>query len=121
MIRLRELRKEKGLTAEKMANILGISVPYLYDLENGRRRIHGEMLSKIADILETSVDYLLDRTDIRETPMVAESQATYKTTPEDMTLLGKIKNLPDKDRKVVETIVEYMERKDNDEQAATGK
>lgn len=59
MNRLRELRKKKKITAEKMADILGISVPYLYDLENGRRRLNQDLLSKICNNLGVSADYIL--------------------------------------------------------------
>ncbi len=57
---LRELRKKKKLTAEKMAEILGISVPYLYDLENGRRRLNQDLLKKLREKFGVSADYILD-------------------------------------------------------------
>ncbi len=60
---IKQLRNEKGLTGPKMAKMLNVSVPHYYDMENGKKRIHGEMLSNIADILETSTDYLLGRTE----------------------------------------------------------
>jgi repressor LexA len=57
---LRELRKKKKITAEKMAEILGISVPYLYDLENGRRRLNQDLLKKLREKFGVSADYILD-------------------------------------------------------------
>ncbi|MGB9804090.1 helix-turn-helix domain-containing protein [Desulfofundulus sp.] len=59
MSRLRELRKRKKLSAEKMAEILGISVPYLYDLENGRRRLNQDLLVKLYEKFGVSADYIL--------------------------------------------------------------
>ena len=42
---IKQLRNEKGLTGPKMAKMLNVSVPHYYDMENGKKRIHGEMLS----------------------------------------------------------------------------
>jgi len=63
MKRIRKLRNKKNLSGPDMAAMLNITPTQLYDIERGRRRIHGELLSDIANILETSTDYLLNRTD----------------------------------------------------------
>lgn len=60
---LKELRRDKGLTQEVIANHFGIS-NVMYSLyETGKRRMNLEMLCVLADILETSTDYILGRTD----------------------------------------------------------
>jgi len=62
-IRLNQTRKEKGYTAQQMADKLTISLSTYRKYESGHRSPNLEMLSKIADILEVSVDYLLCRDD----------------------------------------------------------
>jgi len=59
--RIKELRKQKGVSVEKLAESLGISVPYLYDIEKERRRLHEDLIKKLCDYFNISADYLLSR------------------------------------------------------------
>ena len=61
--RLRELRKGNGLTAQYMADKLGISLRAYQFYESGKREPSLQTLVKIADILIVSTDYLLCRDD----------------------------------------------------------
>ena len=50
-----EKREEKGISLRQMARFLGISAPYLADVEHGRRKpLEIEKLTKAMDILELS-------------------------------------------------------------------
>jgi len=100
MLRIKELRKKNKITGPKLADMLHISVAYVYDMEKGRRRVHGEMLSAIADILETSTDYLLGRTDDPSPP-----DANYKPNFEEYVLLAP--NLPEALQRVAELVSQY--------------
>ena len=62
-IRLNQTRKEKGYTAQQMADKLTISLSTYRKYESGHRSPNLEMLSRIADILKVSADYLLCRDD----------------------------------------------------------
>ena len=62
MNRIKELRKEKGLTQKKLAELAGISQPYLNDLENGNRMGKPETLQRIADPLGVTVKILKGET-----------------------------------------------------------
>lgn len=57
--RIRELRKAKRLTMTELAVAAGVSVPYMYDLEMGRRGAKPETLYRIAVALECTVEDLL--------------------------------------------------------------
>ncbi|MFA7466724.1 MAG: helix-turn-helix transcriptional regulator [Desulfotomaculaceae bacterium] len=57
--KLRLLREEKRITLERVADELAISKSLLWDLEQGRRRVHGDLLRKIAQFFDVSSDYLL--------------------------------------------------------------
>lgn len=54
--RMREIRKEKGITLTEIANKTGISIGYLSHLENGTRKNPSiEMMDKISKYLDKSV------------------------------------------------------------------
>ena len=59
--RLRELRKEKGLTLEQMANDLNTTKVTLSRYENGTREPKSEMLSQLSDYFNVSIDYLFGK------------------------------------------------------------
>lgn len=64
--RLRDLREDKDLTQQTIADYLHINQRTYSRYENDQRMIPYEVLSALADLYETSVDYLLERTDVRK-------------------------------------------------------
>lgn len=59
-----KLRKEKGLTLDKLADLTGSSKSYIWELENKNPpRPSAEKLAKIAEQLETTIEFLLDEGD----------------------------------------------------------
>ena len=65
-IRIRNLREDKDMTQQQMADYLHCSQRYYSNYETGTRYIPTETLVKIADFHNVSVDYLLGRTDKKE-------------------------------------------------------
>lgn len=61
--RLNETRKAKGFTAQKMADLLSVSLRTYRHYESGHSSPNIYTLVQIADILEVSTDYLLCRDD----------------------------------------------------------
>lgn len=59
--RLNETRKSKGITAQKMADLLHINIRSYRAYESADRSPNLEILVNIADILDVSTDYLLCR------------------------------------------------------------
>ena len=45
---IRRLRRERQLSQQALANILGISTPYLNLIENNRRNVTGKILITLA-------------------------------------------------------------------------
>lgn len=97
--RLRQLRNEKRLSGIFVANELGVTPQYYYDLEVGRRRLNEDMLKKLANLYDASIDYILGRTDERNYFVAKESQDYYET------MARKIKKLPDAERRIIEIII----------------
>lgn len=64
--RIRDLREDKDLTQQQMADYLHINRCTYAAYENGVNSMTPETLCKSADFHETSVDYLLNRTEQME-------------------------------------------------------
>lgn len=63
--RLKDLRKQVGLTQVDVAEKLGISQPAYASWERGVKKPTQENLVKIAQVLNVSVDYLVGNSDER--------------------------------------------------------
>ena len=63
MNRIKELRKENGISQKVMAQNLGIAQNTLSTWEVGRYDPDNDNLIKIADFFQVSIDYLLGRSD----------------------------------------------------------
>ncbi len=64
--KLRDLRKQHGLTLEKLADMAGLSKSYLWELENREsQRPSAEKLTALADVLGVGTAYFLED-DLRE-------------------------------------------------------
>lgn len=68
MLRIREVRKSKKITAKELANHIKVVESTMSLYENGKREPDFETLLKIANYLDVSVDYLLGNTAEPSTP-----------------------------------------------------
>jgi len=59
--RLRELRKGRGLTQKRLAEIMGLNINTIAQYERGNREPKFDTLCKLADFFDVSLDYLLGR------------------------------------------------------------
>ena len=67
MIRLKEIRKAKGVSQLKLAMDLHLNQNSISRYETGEREADYKTLIAFADYFDISVDYLLGRTDNPET------------------------------------------------------
>ena len=96
--KIRSLRKAKGLSLQKLGDIVGCSKGYMCDLEHGKSpRPSANLLAKIADALGVSIDFLLD--DNMETP----DQKTLATN-----MVHKFNRLCERDQLIVMEIIELF-------------
>ncbi len=58
-VRIRAARRERGLTQDELANIVGVSRSAVAQWETGRTGQVTGNLSRIADALEVNVEYLV--------------------------------------------------------------
>lgn len=61
--RLKELRVNKSVTQQSVANAVGVTVGNLQKFEYGTTHPRLENLIKIADYFDVSIDYLVGRSD----------------------------------------------------------
>lgn len=61
--RLRELRKTCGETQPDLSRLLGVTVPQISDMENGKKTTTMEKLALLCEHYQISADYLLGLTD----------------------------------------------------------
>lgn len=74
--RLRELRKESGLSQQSVASKIGVSDSAYQNYEYGQRDIPGAVLQALANLFDTSVDYILGISPIRNKTIRATGLAT---------------------------------------------
>lgn len=65
-MKLRELRKERGISMKKLGEYVGVSESTISLYETGKHEPSKEMLLKFADFFGVSVDYLLGREEIKK-------------------------------------------------------
>ena len=71
--RLKELRKERGLTQEQLAQIIQVERSSVGKYEGKSKIIPSDdVKQRIAEFFDVSVDYLLGRTDIKKVEQMKE-------------------------------------------------
>lgn len=105
MLRIKELRQEKGLSQGDLAKHFGISQQTVSSYEKGIREPDITTLKKLADFFHVSLDYLLGETDIK-TPI--ETLALSRSD-------GYENDLPEEAIKEIENFKEFIRHKYNKE------
>lgn len=59
-LRVKELRLEKGLSQEKLANIAGVDRTYMTQVESGNRNLSIQNIKKICNALEITLGQFFD-------------------------------------------------------------
>ena len=57
--RIRTARKKQGLTQETLAEMAGLSIPHMSNIENGKTKLSLPTLVRIANVLDSSLDALV--------------------------------------------------------------
>lgn len=73
--RIKELRKEKGINQEELANKINKSESTVSSYELGRRTPDIETIRKLSKIFNVSVDYLVGESDLKRNPSPRIKQA----------------------------------------------
>lgn len=123
--KIRELRKERGMTQKEVAERLGIGGSTMTMYETGRREPNMETLIKIADFFDVSTDYLLGKTNARNEKEVisralVDDPELYNfwkklSEREDLQLLFKqTRNMDPKDIRTIIRIIKAIEDEEDE-------
>lgn len=58
--RVKKARREKGITQEKFAEELGVSVSFISQVETGEKKFNLARISEVSKILERPISYFVD-------------------------------------------------------------
>lgn len=72
--RIRQIRTERGMTQMDLADTCNLSLPYVSDIERGKKCFSVDILLRVAQALEVSTDWLL-RLDIPQTQYAYSAEA----------------------------------------------
>lgn len=98
--KLRQLRKQKGYTLEKLAELTESSKSYIWELENKNLpRPSAEKISKIAIVLGVTPEFLIDSSASSPSPNVV-----------DEAFFRKYRKLDDEVKAKIRTIVEAWDK-----------
>lgn len=62
--RLKQIRSEKGITQEELAKAVGITRPYLSDIERGIKTPGGHIIIRIANYFKLPVEEIFFENDV---------------------------------------------------------
>lgn len=93
-MKLKELRKSKGISQGQVAQALGISIRAYQNYEYGQREPNIEMIFKLADFYGVTTDYLLGR-ETGEPETIDKLVGEFNMTALEKKILEGYLDLPD--------------------------
>lgn len=106
MKHLKELRIQKDLSQQKLADILHISQQSIYKYENDITSPDLHTVIKMAEFFDCSVDYLIGYSDI---PHKVELVTDTMLNEEELTLIEYYRKLTLKQKQAIQTIIKSYE------------
>lgn len=107
--RIRDLRKEKGMTQKELANLLGYkSSSAIGMIEREERELVMDTIDKLAEIFNVSADYILGKTVEKVPGELDELEKEFKT------LFERIQHISPDDRQIILKMIERFEQGNND-------
>ncbi|OHE58284.1 MAG: hypothetical protein A2Z47_04720 [Thermodesulfovibrio sp. RBG_19FT_COMBO_42_12] len=80
-IRIKDRRKELGLSQEKLAEAIGITYQQLQRYEGGKGHLNTDRLQSLSDVLNVPIAYLFEDKDPKKAT-IGEADAMYITQEE---------------------------------------
>lgn len=93
--RIKEIRKERKMSQEELAKQIGVSIPHMSNIENGKTKFSLPVLIELSDALDVTPDVLLlEQADTRGKAqcMIVEEidRQLVGCTPAQMTMIEEI-------------------------------
>ena len=97
-MRLKEIRKERGLKQKEIAKLIGIS-PMAYSYyEREERQPDIKTLKKISELFNVPVDYIIEN----------ENERLEKLTDEERKIINKYRKLCEKNKNKIEERIDVL-------------
>ncbi len=106
--RLKLLRKEEGISQQKLADAVSVSQQSINKYENHDVEPDFDTLKKLAAFFDVSIDYLIENTDIKQKPDGIRSD---DLTQGELRLVHQYRSLNRSQRESILAIIEnYLEK-----------
>ena len=92
--RIARLRRDKGMTQQELAKLLGVSQPVVSDYENDVIKVSGEMVIELARALGSSADEILGLEKLAASSAPIKNRRLYRQ-------LQNIEKLPKRDQQAL--------------------
>lgn len=109
--RVKELRKERNLKQDELANKINVSQQTISRIENGDNSLPADTLIDLAEFFDVSIDYILYLTDSRRT---VESQIEFhKIMERNYNLCRIFEHLDPQNQDLLFKLAEQLEKTGN--------
>lgn len=102
---LKVLRREKGISQQTLADVLGISQQSINNYENKTIEPDIDMLKQMADYFGTTIDYI---TGYANTRYPVDNTAAYHLNADEGNLINQFRALSPKERACVATVIKTL-------------
>ena len=105
---LKRLRKEYGISQQRLADAINVSQPSINKYENHNIEPEIEILKRMADYFNTSIDYIVGHTTVRRKIEYVES---YQLNAFEADMITRFRSLTDEEKQCIDlTIRTFLKR-----------
>lgn len=105
---LKLLRKEYGISQQRLADAIGVSQPSINKYENHNIEPEIDVLKRLADYFNTSIDYIVGYTDVRRK---IEHTEVYHLNQLETAIITRFRSLTDDEKRCIDmTIQTFLKR-----------
>ncbi|MBQ6700819.1 MAG: helix-turn-helix transcriptional regulator [Oscillospiraceae bacterium] len=107
-LRLKQLREERNITQQELADQLSCSQQSIHNYENHGTQPDIDMLCRMADFFNTSVDYLIGNTNVRDPYNLAKYE---DSSEKEIRLVNSFRSLPEETKEHFLALMESYSEK----------
>ena len=112
---VRQLRKERGMTQQELADMIGLTKVTISQYETGKRKPSFEMIEALADVFHVDMNYLLGFTDKIQKPAGDETDPVANkymgVTLEEIELVEAWRHADEQTKRIVAYALKLKEMK----------
>lgn len=102
---LKILRKEYGISQQKLADAIGVSQQSINQYENHKIEPEITVLSQLAEYFDTSIDFIVGRTEIRRR---IEHTETFQLNSDESTVINQYRILRDNEKQCIQHMLQTL-------------